>query len=243
MDTKFGQSAHLISVAEGFVIFCGFLFGFPIGSKLAADMCEKGILSKNRAQLLCCFTNNLSPLFISAFVFGSQNSLPQFVIPAYLTVYAPAFLIGMWLLVHAKAPADIPHKKAASRFQLDMQIIDTGIISGFETLIKLCGYIIFFSVGVHMLNRISFLPDMAKVWLIGFTEVTNGIAALANSAVSPAAYYVLAVLFLSFGGLSGLAQTGSMIKNAKLSLKKYIRLKLVLAGVSTLLALCFYLFL
>ena len=30
---------------------------------------------------------------------------------------------------------------------MDMQIIDAGIIHGFETLIKICGYIILFSIG------------------------------------------------------------------------------------------------
>lgn len=242
-ESGFGQKCRRISAAEAFVIFCGFLFGFPIGSKLSADMCKKGLIEKERAQILCCFTNHLGPLFISGFVFGSQNPQPQLVLPTYLIVYGPALLIGMWLLLHTNAPACAPHKKSASRFQLDMQIIDTGIISGFETLIKLCGYIIFFSIGVHMLNRITFLPKLAVTLLVGFTEITNGIVALAQSTANPAVYYVLAVLFLSFGGISGLAQTGSMIKPAKLSLKKYLKLKLLLVGASTLLALCYQLFL
>lgn len=239
--TKFGQRNRRISAAEVFVILCGFLFGFPIGSKLSADMCEKGIISKKRAQILCCFTNNLSPLFISGFVFGSQNNQPQLVLPTYMIVYVPAFIIGMGMLFHTKPTEVSPHKKTASRFQLDMQIIDTGIISGFETLIKLCGYIVFFSIGVHMLDQITFLPDTVRILLVGFTEITNGIATLAQSAVTPAAYYVLSVLFLSFGGLCGLAQTGSMIKAAKLSLKDYLKLKLILVGISTMLALFYQL--
>jgi hypothetical protein len=134
------------------------------------------------------------------------------------------------------------HKKSASRFQLDMQIIDAGILSGFQTLIKLCGYIMFFSIGVKMLEEITFLPDILKVMCIGLTEVTNGVVALAKLSVSTGIRYILVIFFLSFGGLSGLAQTGSMIQTAGLSLPEYLRDKILLSLLSSTLAIVYLLF-
>ena len=45
---------------------------------------------------------------------------------------------------------------------MDMQIIDAGIIHGFETLIKICGYIILFSIFCEM------LPEHCRFRRIGF---------------------------------------------------------------------------
>ena len=241
-EKAFFQKFRHILPAEFFAIVCGFLFGFPIGSKLSADMCRKGTLSRKRAQIICCFANNFSPVFVSGYVLTNQLRCPTLMVPTLLILYGPPLVFGIVRLFRATPEAFVSHKKPASRFQLDMQIIDAGIISGFETLIKLCGYIMFFSIGVHMLNKIYFLPDILRILLIGFTEITNGIAALAQSAMNDNIRYILAVMFLSFGGISGLAQTGSMIRAAGLSLRKYLASKMFFTGISTLLAIIFLLF-
>jgi hypothetical protein len=145
-------------------------------------------------------------------------------------------------LLRAENHTCVIHKKTASRFQLDMQIIDAGILSGFQTLIKLCGYIMFFSIGVQMLQEITFLPDIVKVLCIGVTEATNGIVALSLLTVSQQIRYILAIGCLSFGGLCGLAQTGSMIQTAGLSLPEYLRDKILLSLLSSTLAIVYLLF-
>ena len=69
----FSQSARTknhnflrIQPEEWYVIFCGFLFGFPIGSKLSADLYEHHRITRKRAQVRACFTNNLSPVFVTS---------------------------------------------------------------------------------------------------------------------------------------------------------------------------------
>ena len=222
-----------------YIIFCGFLFGFPIGSKLACDCCLSGLISKRDAEILCCFTNNLSPAFILSYVLNTRlhHAYPASITLAIL--YLPPFCIGCLLLFGASAKKQKKSMKKTSRFQLDMQIVDAGIISGFETLIKLCGYIVFFSMLGSIVNTISLLPSAVRLFLCASLEVTNGTAIIADSTLSSAAKYITCVGLLATGGLSGLAQTASMLAPADLSLNSYIKMKLLFTTCSLLSAAVF----
>ena len=119
---------------------------------------------------------------------------------------------------------------------MNFKIIDAGIMNGFETLTRLGGYIMLFSMAASMLQKLP-LPTALKLCLTGFTEITNGICLLGNSPLSNRTRYILAMAFTAFGGFSGIAQTSSMIKDTPLSLKKYLFQKVLLAILSSLLAL------
>ena len=222
---------------EWFVIICGTFFGFPIGSKLTADIYKNGETSSDRARILCAFTNNMSPAFVSSFVCCNILKDSSLILPVFLVLYMPPILIGCILLSRQPMELVVP-KKSASRFQIDMQIIDAGIVSSFVTLIKLCGYIVMFSITADLFVHIRFLPEPIRYLMVGITEVTNGTAQLAYIAYSKQVKLLLAVLFLAFGGLCGLAQTNSMLAATDLSIISYIRFKLLYTACSVLLCLC-----
>lgn len=238
-DTQ--RSFARITGWEWFVIACGMFFGFPIGSKLTADIYRSGAISAERAHILCAFTNNMSPAFVSSFVCCNILKDSSLVAPMFLALYMPPLLIGCFLL--SKQPLTLSvHKKAASRFQIDMQIIDAGIVSSFVTLIKLCGYIVMFSITADLFMHIHFLPEQIRCLMVGITEVTNGTAQLAYISCSKEVKMLMAVLFLALGGLSGLAQTNSMLSQTGLPITSYIRFKLLYAACSVLVCLCMLLF-
>lgn len=219
-----------ISSLEWYIILCGFLFGFPIGSKLTADCYRQGQISKKNASILCCFTNNLSPVFVTV-VLREQLGFPAHIVP-YMLLYGIPLLIGLGYLFLYGEPSP-KHKKTASRFQLNMQIVDAGIINGFETLIKICGYIMMFSILSEILKSFPFGNQLCKVILIGCTEVTNGIAALSLFSGNALLRYLLAILFLSWNGISGLFQTASILCTTDLSMKQYLKGKLLLVILTT----------
>lgn len=119
-------------------------------------------------------------------------------------------------------------KETASRFHMDMQIIDAGIIHGFETLIKICGYIILFSIFCEMLQTLPFPAHWFSLAATGFLEVTNGVALLSTSACTRQIKSLLAVLFLSWGGLSGIFQVSSILHQTGISLRNYVLQKIIL---------------
>lgn len=220
---------------ECYIICCGFLFGFPIGSKLAADSYREGKISKKHAEILSCFTNNLSPVFIVS-VWKKQLMLPGEGI-AFLLLYGIPFVLGM-LALYRQKEALPEQKKSASRFQLNMQIVDAGIMNGFTTLIRICGYVMLFSIISQMFLLLPLGNELTRLLLTGGTEVTNGLQLLAESNLNAGAKRFLATLFLSWNGLSGFFQTASILRQEKLPIMYYLKTKLlylILAGIGALL--------
>lgn len=254
----------LFSVSENgaFVLLTGFLFGFPMGSKNCAELLKCGRLKKKEADVLFIITNNISPVFIAGYILCGQLAMPKLTVISLLIVYLPPLLLGEYLLTR-KETADtgngnishhnkgsektvsdrscLTEKMPASGSQMNFKIIDAGIMNGFETLTRLGGYIMLFSMIASIIQKLPF-PSPAGFILTGMTELTNGISMLSSSGLTPAMQYILAMIFTAFGGLSGIAQTSSMIKDTGLSLKNYCLTKLLLTILSGILAGCVTIF-
>ena len=92
-----------------------------------------------------------------------------------------------------------------------------------------------FSMIASLLQKLP-VPRVVTLILTGMVEITNGIAMLPDSGLPQSVQYVLAVVYTAFGGLSGIAQTSSMIRDTPLSIKLYCIAKLLLAACCGLLA-------
>ena len=215
-----------ISNEEWYIILCGFLFGFPIGSKLTADLYREGRIPRKRAQYLCVFTNNLSPVFVVSVLHEILHL--QVKLSFYLLLYGIPFLYGLVLLLRIASSEPHKQKNTASRFQITMQIVDAGIINGFETLIKVCGYIMMFSILTQMLLSVPWNHTIMPVLLSGCLEVTTGVATLGQSDITGSCKYILALFMLSFNGISGLCQTASILSQTNLSMRSYCKHKLII---------------
>ena len=239
----FGSSSknkHLLPVV--IVMLCGFTFGFPIGSKLASDFYKKEMLTKKQAHILAITANNFSPMYVCGFVLPFLFPNEDVKMTTYLILYfVPLLLCTFLLLFTFHKSNDLSHKNTASRFQLDMQIIDAGIVSSFETLIKLCGYIVMFSLLSAILQMLFQEPHIATRLLIGNMEITNGIALFSKYNIDIRLKYICTIQLLSLGGLSGFAQTASILQSSGLSIKTYICGKCLLSTISVLLSVYFIL--
>ena len=226
--------------APVFIFLCGVLCGFPIGSKLSCDFYKKGIINQKTAQLLCNCSNHFSLAYISGFVMANcinDKLYNPFIV--YMFIYLPSVML-LVINLPKLMTNEIKTKKSASRFNLNMQIIDAGIIRGFETLIKLCGYIVLISITVELI-MIQLNDTFAKYIIVGLLENTNGISRLIYSNLSSSLKMILAVGFVSFGGISCILQTASIINDTDLSIKQYIYAK-ILTSIISLILTCIYLF-
>lgn len=231
ISNQTNTSTHIINKVELIVLFCGFLFGFPIGSKLTADFYQAGLLKKKRAQILCACSNQFSLSYISSFVLTQVLQLPDKQLQFFTLLYAPTIVLGLCMLIYDSIRQDSPklfnHKKTASRFQINMQIIDAGIISGFEALIKLCGYIVMFSILVAGFQIILHKKIIPLLLINTLLETTSGIARLSDAKIPFYLKYLLCIASLNLGGISCLAQTGSILSKTDLSIGNYIFFKVV----------------
>jgi len=223
-----------VSTSGAFVLLSGFLFGFPMGSKNCARLLLDGKMEQSEAEVLFIITNNMSPVFIQNYILGQQLRMPQYFGWSILILYLPPLLLGRTLLRQSKNNKNI-HKKSASRSKINFQIVDAGIMNGFETLTKIGGYIMIFSILASCFLLLP-IPYYIKTCCIGVVELTNGIHFLSTTVLNPESKYVLAMIFTAFGGLSGIAQTSAMIKDTGLSIKKYVFWKLILCIITGILS-------
>lgn len=223
-----------------FPVFAGFLFGFPMGSRISAVMLSENKLSYEEASVIFAVTNNMSPVFISSFILHHALKLPQLVIPTFIALYLPAILLGRLLFYRQKKAQNAPHKNTAPGFQVNFKIMDAAIMNGFETLTKLGGYIMLFSIIASLMNHLPLTTIGMKAFAVGLTEITNGIQFTALTPLPIRQKYLLCVAFTAFGGISGLAQTSSMVAESRLPMKNYVIIKSVLCVISVILARLLY---
>ncbi len=223
-----------VSGSGAFVLISGFLFGFPMGSKNCAELLKNNLISEEEAGVLFVVSNNISPIFISSYILCQQLAMPGLIAVSYLILYGPPLVAGA-ILLRKNVAADSRIKMPASGSQMNFRIIDAGIMNGFDTLVRLGGYIMLFGMMARLLQKLP-ISAGSRLIVTGIAELTNGIASLSAFPCSPRAKYILAMAFTAFGGLSGIAQTSSMIRDTKLSMRRYCLLKGVFTLASAALA-------
>lgn len=233
---RFFKNIFPVSSAGIYPLTAGLLFGFPMGSKITADLVLSGKMSRKEGQRLFCACNNISPMFVGSYILIKSLGRQELRLATYLILYVPPLVL--YMLWNRKeqfhTPPANPGKKAAS---MNLQLIDAGIMNGFETLAKLGGYIIMFAILAQMTTILPVSNPILKCLLIGFTEITNGISYTAEQNLDFTLAYPIMIAFTAFGGLSGFAQTASMVKDCKFSMMPYLKMKVLGTAISFGLAL------
>ena len=237
-----------------FVLFAGTLFGFPMGCKLTTDLYERGNLTSDEASLLFIISNQMSPAFVGGYILSETLHTPQLIPATYLILYLPSVCYGLLRLYslsvkrkHSGKNTVREAKKSTSGLQMNVTVLDAGIMNSFETMLKLGGYVMLFSIIANMCRYFfSAFPAFCTL-VAGLLEVTGAVSAVNDFFSDAHLKYTAILAATAFGGCSGIAQTASLIRSNKrassLSIAAYIRGRLIVAGVTALLALLCYPFL
>lgn len=225
-----------------FAVLAGFLCGYPMGAKVTADLVELGKITKREGAYLLSFCNNTSPGFVAGFVVCQALGRPDLVLPSLcILVLVPLFLSVPFRLFYQPWKArKVASKAESSSAAFRLEIIDEAIMDGFETITKIGGYIILFSV---LLSLALLLPIRHPLWKNGFLpllEITNGVVMAADSSLPFACRYAFLMGLCAFGGFCAAAQTNCMIAKCGLPLFPYIIEKLAAALAASLAAYCYF---
>ena len=106
-------------------------------------------------------------------------------------------------------------------------LLDSSIMNGFEIITKVGGYIILFSIPAQIISAMGTGDSYLKLLSIGLLEITTGINQISLSGMEMGIKIALITMITAFGGLSGVAQTKSVINNTRLSIGIYIKSKLL----------------
>lgn len=216
-----------------FAVAAGFLNGYPVGAKTAADLKKKGLLPENTACYYAVFCNMSSPMFMAAYA-DLQQEMPVI----YLT--SAALLTGFCLLA-GRSEADrktgistTPGNTAGEPGTGDHLLECTGI------MVKSGIYIMYFSILAEFLSGRSFTGPVLKL-LIPFLELTTGISRIqAPDFPLPCLARYWKLFLCVSGGLCTAFQTREVTYDLNLSLPRYLFLKMIQA--SAVCAVCFLLY-
>lgn len=220
-----------------FAIIAGFLCGYPMGGKVTADLVRKQYITWQEGQYLLSFTNNISPMFIISYVVWQNLKDTSRTMPALLILILSPILCSFLFRIYYRPGARIhsseypPLPKAAAA-----SLMDSCIMNGFETITKVGGYIMLFSILIALLQKLPLDHFLFSLLLLPSLEMTNGIPLLCVSPLSADACFVLSLALTSFGGWCSVAQTRSMVQGARLPITPYIIEKLITTLVTSLLA-------
>lgn len=212
----------------------GFLCGFPMGAHTTAELYENKMISKKEASFLLAFCNNIGPVYFLSFVVPTLG-LTSIGLNLF-GMYGLPFLYGL-LLRYTVYSGDLscnPNEEASQTNSCGLAAaLDQSVGSALLSITRLGGYMIIFNllfILPMLLTQLSALPEPLRTTLTGgagcLLEITGGISLIGSS--SP--LFVLCVL--PFGGLSCIAQTGSMIRNTDLSLGEYVMHKMILTAIT-----------
>lgn len=100
-------SIFKVSPAGSFAIVVGFLCGYPLGAKSAAQLVSTGYISEAEGSYLLSFCNNVSPVFIINYVVLASMKKPELLIPVVgILISAPvisSFLFRFYSFCRYKA--------------------------------------------------------------------------------------------------------------------------------------------
>ncbi len=215
--------------AGALTLFMGILSGYPIGAATAIDLYKTGLCTKTETERMLSFCNNSGPMFIIGVV--GSNCLGSEMAGWYLYIshIISALLVGVAFRFYKSTsttdrtlPPALEQTKKTTIFSLG-GVIDSSVFS----ILKVCGFIIFFAVFVKA------LPD--NPFLYSLVEITGGIKLLSQSNTAFTLPFIS--FFLALSGLSVLFQVSAIIQPFSFSLKTYICGKMLHGALSFVLTL------
>ncbi len=235
-----------------FIIAAGLLCGFPTGA-----FCCCTFHDNNRNETLCekimAYCNISSPSFMLNYIYITCLEKSVNLITFITVTYVPAiFMIILICLNHKrkisnqinnKIKPDTPLflKKITNSSKKDFvdfpSVLDNAVINSVNSMLKLGGYIILFSIAaLYIRNLLSFNRFLYSI-ACGIIEITNGLFYISKEFNSLNLRFILTVAINSFGGISTIMQTCGIIKNSGLSIKKYIYHKMIYCLLCTALSI------
>lgn len=228
--------------SAGYCILTGFLCGYPMGAYVCGQLNETGELDDDTAAFLAPMCNNVSPMFMISYICIScigDIRYSRLVLPVLIgTAFACMLLFSL--------PSLVRQKKEKSNLQDSVnqseriKAIPTGeavtrsVESALGASLKLCIYVMLFSIAGAMIGVIPFIPDTTKAALMSLMEITAGLDKISDLNIAFKYKILMMLSFTAFGGMSSVLQTMSLWSGKAFRIKSYILYKLGIAATTAL---------
>ena len=238
--------------SAGSALLLGFLGGYPVGARTAADLYRLGYLTQDETERLLTFCNNANPaFFISVLgigVFHSARTGIRLLLIHILSALLTGLCFRGQAVAHTPPNPRKPSRDASAVTRAPstdthavtrnpppnappafLPAFVDAVSAAASAMLRVCAFVVFFSVLVRPLKEWT---HPAAAPLVGLLELFS-----LTPLLTPDSYgFLLASVCAGFGGLSALAQTAAVLEHTGLSVRPCLLGKLVQALLSALLA-------
>ena len=220
----------------GAALLLGAAGGYPVGAKTIATLYQQGQCSKRDAEKALRFCNNAGPAFLISAVGASLLQDPHAGLNLYAVHVLSALIIGF---IYRKNTDNVKYHCITAdhmRSTATISLFLRAVTDAFSSFLNVSAFVLIFSVISTMLQQLPLidslhcLPGGGILWyglLAGFLELTSGVACLTQG-VLPSSILLPALSFLcGWGGCSVHFQTISLLHDAGLSCRQYLKSKLL----------------
>lgn len=221
-----------ISAAGAYALLVGILCGYPMGAKITSDLYENQKIEKREAEYLLTFTNHASPIFVRTYLCRiCLNDTVSFGESWGILLFSAAFvmLFFRFLVFRNKICSQTEQKvlkKKTSVSSSSGALLDVSIMNGFETITRIGGYILLFSILSSCIRHLWISENIAGCLISGILELTTGLYQLQDCSMQITEKYMLSMFMTAFGGICIMLQTRSLTTE-KLSLRYYMIAKMM----------------
>lgn len=211
INKLFGISSYSVAA-----FICGIVCGYPIGAKCTAELYRDGKISASEAESLLAYSNNSGPLFVigaaGCGILGSFKAGVLLYTVHVLCAVSAAFLLKPYTYSKVSAIHTLHRKKSFT----------DAVCESTVNVLNVCGFIVFFAViNALLLPCLRFVPIWCRCIITGIVEITNCINYTASQIHPLDQRLAITAAALGWSGISVHMQVKSVIKDTKLSMKKY----------------------
>ena len=220
----------------GAALLLGAAGGYPVGAKTIATLYQQGQCSKSDAEKALRFCNNAGPAFLISAVGASLLQDPHAGLNLYAVHVLSALIIGF---IYRKNTDHVKYNGITAdhmRNTATISLFLRAVTDAFSSFLNVSAFVLIFSVistilqQLPLIDSLHYLPGGGILWyglLAGFLELTSGVACLTQG-VLPSSILLPALSFLcGWGGCSVQFQTISLLHDAGLSCRQYLKSKLL----------------
>ena len=198
------------------------LSGYPMGAKIVGDLRRNGEISLTEAMRLMSFCSTSGPAFMVGAV--GAGMLGSELLGGIIAIshYAGAAINGILYTRLLGRESCVPSMKKLPPDKGMQEHFTDAILASFRSLGIILAYIVLFMLLTDMLEKTGMLSLLEnrqlRAMIKGIFEMTVGCGAVAEcTAATESAKAVLCTFIMSWGGLSVMGQTMSMLSGTGIS--------------------------
>ena len=194
-----------------YVMILSLLSGSPSNAIIIKELYQNNSIDENDANKLLTYTFFSNPIFLVTMLslLFEINIVWKIIIISYLS----NFIISFIFKINPTNLKSLKNKKHS---------ISNSITKTMSTLIMILGTIVFYILLSTFIITLFKFNSINSVFIKGFLELTQGLNSFQNININLFLKELIAITFISFGGLSIHAQIKSILSDTNLSYKYFL---------------------